>query len=377
VSDVLQDLQAKRREARSAADSLITRAADDGRDLSPEELSSWQEHVATEREINERVEELHESEVREMRASLHRSETEQHANHENVLGEWLVRAITGASGAGAAFTPTEFPAVFFDKLSAQSVLLRTGVRVITTDRDSVTVPRWTTDTESGWYAEGNAITSTSGVADTVTATPRKLAALETINNEVLADSNPSIFEVIASGLVRSISLKADLGFFRGSGSAPEIRGLVNVTGGQIVNNTVGALTNLDPVADMIGALEAENASPGAFVCHPTLWKLFMKLKEATSANNKPLLQDSAGSGAQGVTRSVYGVPVYLSSQLTTSGAFMYDPTEVVVVRRSDVSVELDRSRLFNSDQSEIRALARIDMIVPNPKSIALIGGVTG
>jgi HK97 family phage major capsid protein len=179
---VLQDLQAKRRESRTAADTLITRAQSEERDLTADELQEWSAHVDAERDVNERIEELHESEVREMRASLHRSETEQHSNQENALGEWLTRAITGASGAGQAFTPSESPEMFFDRLAASSVGLQSGFRFVTTERDSVVFPRWTDDTTAGWVTEGNQITSTSGAADTVTATPRKLAGLETVNN---------------------------------------------------------------------------------------------------------------------------------------------------------------------------------------------------
>ena len=38
---VLQDLQQRRRESRDAADSILTRASDEGRDLEPDELDSW------------------------------------------------------------------------------------------------------------------------------------------------------------------------------------------------------------------------------------------------------------------------------------------------------------------------------------------------
>lgn len=43
--------------------------------------------------------------------------------------------------------------------------------------------------------------------------------------------------------------------------------------------------------------------------------------------------------------------------------------------RSDVRVEKDSSRLFNSDQSEIRAITRVDLVVPNPKSVVRVVGV--
>jgi hypothetical protein len=43
--------------------------------------------------------------------------------------------------------------------------------------------------------------------------------------------------------------------------------------------------------------------------------------------------------------------------------------------RQDVRVELDRSRLFNSDQSELRAIMRADLVVPNPKAVVRIRGI--
>ena len=47
----------------------------------------------------------------------------------------------------------------------------------------------------------------------------------------------------------------------------------------------------------------------------------------------------------------------------------------MVVRRQDVEVELDRSRLFNTDQSEMRGKLRADLIVPNPAAVARIIGI--
>jgi hypothetical protein len=49
--------------------------------------------------------------------------------------------------------------------------------------------------------------------------------------------------------------------------------------------------------------------------------------------------------------------------------YVYDPAQVIVVRRAETRVERDSSRLFNSDQSEIRAIARLDLVVPNPTAV--------
>jgi HK97 family phage major capsid protein len=79
------------------------------------------------------------------------------------------------------------------------------------------------------------------------------------------------------------------------------------------------------------------------------------------------------------------VPVYLSSQLSTtetqgtannaSSAYVYQADQVVAVMRQDVRVERDSSRLFNSDQSELRAIMRADVVVPNPKAVVRILGI--
>ncbi len=98
---------------------------------------------------------------------------------ENRAGQWLaaeIRGLTGASGAGAAFTPAENATTFFDLLTSSSAFLASGVRQISTERDSLVIPRLTADTTSGWWNEGDTISSTDLAGDSVTAIPRKLAS---------------------------------------------------------------------------------------------------------------------------------------------------------------------------------------------------------
>jgi hypothetical protein len=53
----------------------------------------------------------------------------------------------------------------------------------------------------------------------------------------------------------------------------------------------------------------------------------------------------------------------------------YDIDRVVLVWRSPIVVEIDRSRLFNSDQSEFRAKLRADLISPNPTGVVPVTGL--
>lgn len=309
------------------------------------------------------------------------------------LGEWLLtqtRSLLTSTGSGQYVVPDLFWGAVWDRLAATSVGLASGFTVINVDDSQgnvVRIPRLTADAASGWVSEGAAITPTDPTLNELTATPQKLAILTQISNEAIRDSNPKIADLVMTNIMRSIALKLDLGFFEGSGSAPEIRGLKNVAGiGTVSMGTNGASpTNLDPFADAIGTLAQANAEATAIVMHPRTWQSLSKLKEQTTGNNKPLLQESAGPATAGIRRTLYGVPVYLTSQLAItetqgtstdcSSAYVYQANEVLAVRREQTIVEADSSRLFNQDMTEIRGIARWDLVVPNPTAVVRILGI--
>jgi HK97 family phage major capsid protein len=389
MSSKLDQLRKKREELRAAADEILTRSAQEERDLTLEEAAQHRDRVGELRELDDEIEQHLERQVAEVRAQATRQPD---TKSEYPAGEWLIRslqesgglqtrALTGDAGAGANFTPTDFPNRFFELLTAQSVGLRSGFTVIPTDRDVLTIPKLTADVTSAWVAQAGTISSTDLTSSTVTATPRKLAAIEQVANEALDDSVPSLADIIGRSLIRSIGLKADLGFFEGSGTPPEITGLKN-QGSIQTETSLGANgatpTNFDQIAASIGLLETANANATAIVMHPRTWGVMLKFK-AQSGGVLPALVDQTGSAGGVPSRSIYGVPVYLTSQLSitetrgtstdTSSVYVYQADQVVVVRRAETSVVRDSSRLFNSDQSEIRAIARLDLVLPNPTAV--------
>ncbi|MGZ4390039.1 MAG: phage major capsid protein, partial [Gaiellaceae bacterium] len=303
------------------------------------------------------------------------------------FGGWLHRALGEAAGSGSYIVPDEYRGTVWDLLAADAVGLRSGFSVIETSSDTLHLPVIDADVAAAWTAEADPITPGDPTIAEVIAYPRGLKALVALSNELIADSNPSAISVVTRSMIRALALKFDLAAFEGSGVGVEVKGLKNVTGIQEVTLGVadGApFTDLDPFAEAIGLLAAENATATAIVLHPRTWTQLTKLKE-TAASVKPLMQESAGSGAQGVVRSIYGVPVYVSSQLSitetqggsgdASSAYVYQADQVIAVRRAETRVEYDRSRLFNTDQSELRAVLRMDVVVPHPKAVCRIKGI--
>ncbi|MGH3927572.1 MAG: hypothetical protein ACRDTT_32715, partial [Pseudonocardiaceae bacterium] len=117
-----------------------------------------------------------------------------------------------------------------------------------------------------------------------------------------------------------------------------------------------ALANLDPFADALGLLRENDATGSAIVMPPRTWRALIKLKEQSSGSNKPLLAESVGSPTGtvgGRTRgdsvgSIYGVPVWLTSQLSVTetqgtASNVYDAQQVVAVLRTDTTIEADPS----------------------------------
>lgn len=290
------------------------------------------------------------------------------------------RALT----TSASVSPGELSTTLFDKLRASSVVLATGIPTITTDADSVTYPTLSADVAPSWTAEAAAITPGDPTFAPLTATPRKLAHLVQFSNEVLDDSDPSIATVLNSHLLTMLALRLDAGLLEGSGVAPEIRGLKNIVGIQtLAAGTNGAAPTLDAIADAIALLEGVNVPRERIrvILHPRNVGTLRKLKASTGGTYLWDADPAAPSPA-----SIFGVPVYSSSQLGTgetqgtsgavaNSAYVYDTQSLVYVQRSPIEIELDRSRLFNSDSSEMRAKLRGDLISPTPSGIVRITGL--
>lgn len=289
------------------------------------------------------------------------------------------RALT----TSANVSPGELSVTLFDKLRAGSVVLNTGIPTISTDADSVTYPTLTADVSPSWTAEAAAITPGDPTFGTLTATPRKLAHLVQFSNEVIDDSDPSIATVLNSHLMTMLALKLDAGLLEGSGTAPEIRGIKNIASIQtLAAATNGQAPTLDNIADAIALLEGVNVPHERIriIVHPRNIATLRKLKASTAGT---YLWDADPSAA--APSSIFGVPVYTSSQLSTTetqgtsgavanSAYVYDVQSLVYVQRTPIEIELDRSRLFNSDQSEMRAKLRGDLISPTPTGIVRVTG---
>lgn len=273
-------------------------------------------------------------------------------------------------------TPEDASTMLWDRLRPLSIALASGIRTIPTSRKKVTWPRLLTDVDPTWIGELEEIPEGDPTFGEVAAEPKKLAHRVVLSNEVIDDSEPSIIEVLNGHLATMLALKLDLSIFESNPSNPDaIRGLKYVAGVQSISmgTNGGALANYDPFITAVGMLRAANVpGPYAVAINPRTLTALELLRRETGSNE----QLGAPAGLP---------PFYASSQLSiaetkgtasnATSAWVYAPSEVVLVRRADATLELDRSRLFHLDGSEMRAKLRADLIAPNPQAIVRIDGI--
>jgi len=283
------------------------------------------------------------------------------------------------AAASSALAPTEFNTFVWDKLRAASVALASGIPVVSTDRNDVQWPQITADATPGWTQEGGTITASDPTIASLTATPQKLAALVQLTNELIDDSEPAAVRVVTDHVNNILAHKLDLAVYEGSGTPPEITGFKTAAGGTVSNGSNGGTLNgLGVFATAISNIETNNGVAGAAVLHPRTWNSIRQMVDTTG---RPLVS----TGSSDAPKSVFGVPVYLSSQLSIaetqgtatgcSSAYVYDTKAAAVVSRTPAEVELDRSRLFNTDMSEIRGKLRADVVKPYPTLIQRMVGI--
>jgi len=277
----------------------------------------------------------------------------------------------------ANVSPPELSEYLFQRLRPASVALLSGITTLSTDREQIIWPKLTQDVTPAFVAEGALIPESDPAFQNLTAVPRKISVRTVISNEVVDDSVPAITDVLSANIALRLALKLDLAVFEGDGTANSITGLKNTAGIQTVSMGTNGSTfsNLDPFADAIGLLNSVNAG-GEYVVvmSPAVWQALSKIKVG-SAFNTPLL----------TAPEIYGAPIYVTSQLsstetqgtasTTMSAYIYAPSQLVLVRRMDATIEFDRSRLFDHDQSEMRGKLRADLLVPNPEAVVRIVGI--
>lgn len=274
-------------------------------------------------------------------------------------------------------------------------VLRGLVSKINVGTNEIELSQISLATTAGWVAElATKPESTSLTQTTVSASVFTAAGLATISNQLLADSNPAVDNLVTSDLAKRLVALEEAAFLNGTGTGQPL-GILNTPGVQstaITSTSVSAAGGLlEKVLDAIAAVQDSHGQPSAILLHPRTWTRILKDKDANGVwtfqpgGQTPYANDPSKprTNFAGPTKTLFGVPVVLSNRIPTnlgagtneSRVIVADFSEALILDRQGITVDESPHVYFTSNQTVFRAEERVGFTAARqPLAFNVIGG---
>ena len=200
----------------------------------------------------------------------------------------------------------------------------------------------------------------------------KIAQFLPVTDEMLEDVG-MLRAFIDAQLVAGLDLTEEDQILNGSGTAPNLRGILNRTG-LMADWPRGTDSNHDAILKAITQLEVTN--PGAkvtgIVMNPTNWTPMLLLKSTTG-------EYIAGSPFDPVTApTLWGRPVVQTPAIVAGTCLLVCKEQAIVLRRGGTRVEASNSHqdFFIKNLVAIRAERRLALAVLRPSCFGRVTGLS-
>jgi HK97 family phage major capsid protein len=299
----------------------------------------------------------------------------------------------GSTGAttGSAFSPDLLSSTVIRLVDQYSAFAQNATNVVMPS-DVLLFPRRTAGATAYWIDENSAITPSDPTSNQVTLTAKKVTGAVTIASELLQDSIVSIADWIAAELALTLSNAVEEAAWSGNPSnAPGVAGLVTThTGGLLAASAATYAASLVTAAGdtpdevtkanllaMMARVPQHSRAGAKWFCSPFFF--------ATCMQNLDLAQGGSVGLSQGMGPTFLGSEVVLTDRLP-SGA---DSTGAIMALYGNMAnssyygirqaIEIASSDQVNflSDQTVIRAVARVAITHANLGSSSVAGPIIG
>lgn len=296
---------------------------------------------------------------------------------------------TGVSG-GYMVQP-EYSNDVIDLLQDNSIFLNGGaaqslVRFVPMVSDVMNIPVVESTGTGYWIGENTAITDSEPTFGLRRLTAKKLAAIMPISNELLADSLPEFETIIKQDLARGMANDVDQAILTGQGGGEPL-GIVNQTG--ITSTALNAAPTYANLIDLITRIEQASVTlndSARWVFNPREKGTFRKLE---STSDDLIWTDTnfiSRTGQAGVPATLVGYGWLASNNVllgtngnaaNESNIFFGNWDEVIVGMRKELEFKVSdqAESAFRNDQTLIRAILRMDVVVAHPAAIQVLEDV--
>jgi len=300
----------------------------------------------------------------------------------------------GVAAAGGFQVPEEFAAEI-NRIIEDFGLIRKLSRKITMTTDKMHIPRLASSVGVTFPGENVAGTETEPVWEEVLLLPSTAVGLTVMSNELLADANISIVDLLAELFGEALAGEEDNQGFAGTG-AP-FTGILKDTGGvfEVVlgaGDTDPANADADDYRDAISGIKPWALKGAGWFLHRTVWGAVQKLKDGNgafiAAALNPIMNPVAGSPQSDsflnlVVGTLWGYPVWLSDKMPATGvsintefAIFGNLTHLWFGDRQGMeftvsdSATVGANNTFERNQSAVRVTERFAVAVGLPAAFA-------
>lgn len=290
---------------------------------------------------------------------------------------------TDVDSAGGYLVPNEFMQDLIELLRAKLVTGQLGItRWNGLSAGAVFVPKQTGAATGYWVGEDSQITSSQQTFGQLELRPRKCGALTILSNELLRMSSPAAETSVRNDLAAVLDRLIDLAVLQGVGGTQPL-GILNTSG--ITTRSIAAIPTADDLYNMIYDVEKNNADGGnlAWCFNPRTWNTLRQLKDGngnyilttspTPGNVVSTARVSSGTllGYPFVTTTA--VPITLGATTDRSRIYFGNWSDVVLGEWDGLqfAASNETNRAFEYDQTYIRALARVDVLLKHGESFCV------
>lgn len=323
---------------------------------------------------------------------------DRHAPFEkDVMQEYEKVMQSTLDSGGGYWVPPETASEVIELIRDSAVMRALGIRVLDNlSRSPFRFPKKTQAASFFWVGEGKVPTRTDVLAGMLTFTPKKVAALVRVSNDLLnMDTVPDIERLIREDLAEGFGLAEDAAILTGTGSEYQPLGLTNMGTDHVQELEIGAANQGDDpayldIVDLFGL--AENVLLGQNTNLVAVFNTRVKtqLLAVLDVNGRPIFFNASDPARSATTRpnDFFGVPFGVTNQLSsilTKGSSAANKAQLLCGRadhamlarwgtfRLDVSAEAGDT--FEKDESEIRAIGLMDFKLRQDLSWAMITDV--
>lgn len=287
--------------------------------------------------------------------------------------------VTGTDASGGYATPNMLLPDILAALAPESSLLTAGARVAVLDAmvgKQFRVAGINALPTAAWRAEAGTVATSEPTFRAIDLVPRSLAFQFKVSRELLADA-PNIENALTTAIAQAFAKELDRAGLRGTGTAPEIRGILNTVGIQSVTNGAnGASLATTAHANFISALQAiitaDAPTPTAAIMAPRSYGVLAGLLDTT---NQPRQVPPALATWPMIATSAIPVNLTVGSSSDCSEIYVADFTNFVFYLREPPSFRAIDQLYAGTGEVGFVCHARVDVACLYPAAFAVVTGV--